>query len=135
MKEISGRRVRRGALSGRTTAAYAVEGPGEEAAAAAWIRQELVAAVARLPLRLGAVVSALYGLDGQPPQTLAEVGATYGLTRERIRQLRNDALVQLRRPALSHRLQALCDQQDRVAYHRMQQMNRAWQRRCRGRRP
>lgn len=115
---------------------WPTEEEGVEAAAeAAWVRQELVAAVARLPVRLGTIVSALYGLEGQPPQTLAEVGASYGLTRERVRQLRNDALVQLRLPALSYRLQRLCDQQDRVAYRRMQQMNRTWQHRRRGRRP
>lgn len=115
---------------------WPAEGEGvEEAAEAAWVQQELGAAVARLPVRLGAVVTALYGLDGQPPQTLAEVGATYGVTRERVRQLRNDALMQLRLPALSHRLQRLCDQQDRLAYRRMQQMNRAWQQRRRGRQP
>jgi len=115
---------------------WPAEGEGvEEAAEAAWVRQELVAAVRRLPVRLGAIVKALYGLDGQPPQTLAEVGVTYGLTRERVRQLRNDALMQLRLPAFGHRLQQLCDQQDRVAYRRMQQLNRAWQRRRRGRQP
>lgn len=112
---------------------WPTEGEGvEQAAEASWVRQELVAAVARLPVRLGAIVSALYGLDGQPPQTLAEVGAVHGLTAERVRQLRNDALVQLRLPAFSHRLQLLCDQQDQVAYRRLQQLNREWQRRRRG---
>lgn len=112
---------------------WPAEGEGvEQAAEAGWVRQELVAAVRRLPVRLGAIVSALYGLDGQPPQTLAEVGAAHGLTAERVRQLRNDALVQLRLPAFSHRLQLLCDQQDRGAYRRMQQLNREWQRRRRG---
>lgn len=107
----------------------------EEAAEAAWVRQELVAAVARLPGRLSALVTALYGLDGQPPQTLAEVGITYGLTRERVRQLRNDALVQLRLPAFSQRLQQLCDQRERAAYRRRQQLSRQWQRWRRGRLP
>jgi hypothetical protein len=81
------------------------------------------------------MVTALYGLDGQPPQTLAEVGVTYGLTRERVRQLRNDALVQLRLPAFSQRLQQLCDQRDRAAYRRRQQLSRQWQRWRRGRLP
>lgn len=111
---------------------WLVEGEGvEQTAEATWVRQELVAAVARLPTRLGAIVSALYGLNGQPPQTLTAVGAAYGLTAERVRQLRNDALVQLRLPAFSHRLQALCEQEDRASYHRRQQLNRQWQRRRR----
>jgi RNA polymerase sigma factor (sigma-70 family) len=115
---------------------WPVEAEGvEEAVEAAWVRQELVAAVARLPGRLSAMVTALYGLDGQPPQTLAEVGVTYGLTRERVRQLRNDALVQLRLPAFSQRLQQLCDQRDRAAYRRRQQLSRQWQRWRRGRLP
>jgi RNA polymerase primary sigma factor len=33
-----------------------------------------------------------YGLDGQPPLTLREIGAQMGITRERVRQLQNEAL-------------------------------------------
>ena len=57
---------------------------------------------------------------------LAAIGRLYGLARERIRQLRNDALVVLRLPALSGRLRGLCDQTDRAAYQRTQALNRAW---------
>lgn len=37
-----------------------------------------------------------FGLDGDEPQTLDEVGLTFGLTRERIRQLQEGALKKLR---------------------------------------
>ena len=37
-----------------------------------------------------------YGLDGQPPMTLEEIGEGMGLTRERIRQIRDHALDKLR---------------------------------------
>ncbi len=37
-----------------------------------------------------------FGLDGQSPKTLEEVGKAFGVTRERIRQLQNEALVKLR---------------------------------------
>ena len=38
-----------------------------------------------------------FGLDGQKPKTLEEVGQEFGVTRERIRQLQNIALKKLRR--------------------------------------
>jgi RNA polymerase primary sigma factor len=38
-----------------------------------------------------------FGLDGGKPKTLEEVGKKFGVTRERIRQLQNIALVKLRR--------------------------------------
>jgi RNA polymerase primary sigma factor len=38
-----------------------------------------------------------FGLDGGKPKTLAEVGKKFGVTRERIRQLQNLALVKMRR--------------------------------------
>jgi RNA polymerase primary sigma factor len=43
-----------------------------------------------------------YGLDGDKPKTLEEIGKKLGVTRERIRQLQNIALVKLRK-ALSKR--------------------------------
>jgi len=102
---------------------------------AAVVKQAVARAVGCLPPRLARIVTALYGLDGQPGQTLQSVGHQYGLTRERIRQLRNDALLQLRLPANSGRLRQLCDQNDRASYERMQQMNRDWLHRRRGRQP
>lgn len=108
-----------------------------EVAAQAWQRQAVRAALrealAYLPVRSYHILVAAYGLDGQPPLSLAAIGRLYGLSRERIRQLRNDALVVLRLPALSGRLRRLCDQTDRAAYQRAQALNRAWRdRRRRG---
>ena len=37
-----------------------------------------------------------FGLDGATPQTLEEVGAGLGITRERVRQLESRALRELR---------------------------------------
>ena len=45
------------------------------------------------------VVERRFGLDGQPPQTLEELGTELGITRERVRQLELRALRQLREQA------------------------------------
>jgi RNA polymerase primary sigma factor len=43
------------------------------------------------------ILNSRFGLDGSTPQTLEEVGESFGVTRERIRQLQNIALSKLRR--------------------------------------
>ena len=45
-----------------------------------------------------------YGLDGEHPRTLDEVGRTFNVTRERIRQIENQSLKKLRALADSHSL-------------------------------
>ncbi len=101
-----------------------------ELAAQAWQAQAVRAALrellAYLPARSSQIIVAAYGLDGQPPRSLAALGRRYGLSRERVRQIRNEALVVLRLPALSSRLRRLCDQTDRAAYQQAQALNRAW---------
>ena len=57
---------------------------------------ELAAAVDRLNPRMRHVVTRRFGLDGKPSQTLEEVGADLGITRERVRQLETRALRELR---------------------------------------
>jgi RNA polymerase primary sigma factor len=42
------------------------------------------------------ILNMRYGLEGGAPQTLEEVGEHFGLTRERIRQIQEEALVRLR---------------------------------------
>ena len=68
--------------------------------------RELAGALEQLNPRMRRVLSLRFGLDGEPPQTLEEVGAELGITRERVRQLETRALRELRtaKPGLEHYL-------------------------------
>ena len=61
--------------------------------------RELVRALDSLNPRMRRVVALRFGLDGEKPQTLEEVGAGLGITRERVRQLESRALRELRTAA------------------------------------
>jgi RNA polymerase primary sigma factor len=50
------------------------------------------------------VLEMRYGLDGEQPRTLDEVGRTFNVTRERIRQIENQGLKKLRALALAAQL-------------------------------
>jgi RNA polymerase primary sigma factor len=52
-------------------------------------------ALEALPDREREVIELRYGLTGQEPQTLEEVGRTFGVTRERIRQIEHSSLRRL----------------------------------------
>jgi RNA polymerase primary sigma factor len=54
-------------------------------------------ALATLPERERQVLELRYGLSGSEPLTLEEVGRTFGVTRERIRQIENNTLKKLQR--------------------------------------
>jgi len=60
---------------------------------------ELEVALNQLEPRMRYVLERRYGLDGHTSQTLEELGADLGITRERVRQLENKALRELRRSA------------------------------------
>jgi RNA polymerase primary sigma factor len=70
--------------------------------------KELAGALEQLNPRMRRVLALRFGLDGAPPQTLEEVGAQLGITRERVRQLETRALRELRvaAPGLEHYLRA-----------------------------
>jgi RNA polymerase primary sigma factor len=59
-------------------------------------REDLDASLATLPPRDAKVLRLYYGLGGEDPRTLQEIGRMLGITRERVRQLRDRALRQLR---------------------------------------
>jgi RNA polymerase primary sigma factor len=58
--------------------------------------RELARALSHLNPRAQRVLALRFGLDGEQPQTLEEVGAGLGITRERVRQLESRALRELR---------------------------------------
>jgi RNA polymerase primary sigma factor len=60
---------------------------------------ELARALDTLNPRMRVVIARRFGLDGQTPQTLEEVGSELGITRERVRQLESRALRELRSQA------------------------------------
>jgi len=58
---------------------------------------EIAEMLAHLDPREAEVITLRFGLGGESPLTLEEVGAKFKLTRERVRQLQQSALMQLRR--------------------------------------
>src|SRR6188508_2282432 len=61
--------------------------------------KELAGALNRLTPRMRRVLALRFGLDGETPQTLEQVGVGLGITRERVRQLESRALRELRQAA------------------------------------
>jgi RNA polymerase primary sigma factor len=73
------------------------EGPSaEDQAMDRFLAEEIENALATLPPRDAKVLRLYFGLDGGREHTLEEIGGMLGVTRERIRQLRDRALKRLR---------------------------------------
>jgi RNA polymerase primary sigma factor len=68
----------------------------DEAAETTMRRETLDRILSKLSARERRVLELRYGLDGQHPKTLDEVGRTFSVTRERIRQIENQSLKKLR---------------------------------------
>ena len=68
----------------------------DEAAETTLRNEQLRTALAALGERERRVLELRYGLDGRQPRTLDEVGRTFNVTRERIRQIENQSLKKLR---------------------------------------
>ncbi len=71
----------------------------EEAVSSA-IRDQIRRSLEHLSDREQGVVMLRFGLNGQQPQTLAEIADFYGISRERVRQIEKEALSKLRRSDL-----------------------------------
>jgi RNA polymerase sigma factor (sigma-70 family) len=72
-----------------------------EVAASALEREALLTQLGRLNERERAVLALRFGLDLDGPRTLAQVGDSFDLTRERIRQIEARALGKLRHPSVA----------------------------------
>jgi RNA polymerase primary sigma factor len=68
------------------------------------LRERLDEVLATLSPREARILRLRFGLDDNRPYTLEEVGAKFGLTRERIRQIEGKALRRLRHPCRSRQL-------------------------------
>ncbi len=60
------------------------------------LRQEINRALSQLSEREAEVLRLYFGLDGQSPMTLEEIGERFNLTRERVRQIKEKAIRRLR---------------------------------------
>jgi len=77
--------------------------------AARTMRSEHVCrALAVLPRREREVIEMRYGLTGERPRTLEEVGQAFNVTRERIRQIENHTLKKLESLPETQRLRGVC---------------------------
>jgi RNA polymerase primary sigma factor len=65
------------------------------------LKSEIQRALATLTLREAEVISSYFGLDGNPPMKLDELGVKFNLTRERVRQIKEKATRQLKTIARS----------------------------------
>jgi RNA polymerase primary sigma factor len=79
--------------------------PAPDEAVETTLRKETLRRVLEtLSLRERRVLEMRYGLDGQHPRTLDEVGRTFNVTRERVRQIENQCLKKLQALAESQKL-------------------------------
>jgi RNA polymerase primary sigma factor len=76
----------------------------DEAADTAFRSEALTKCLASLSPRERRVLELRYGLNGESPRTLDEVGRSFNVTRERIRQIENQGLKKLRALADSQQL-------------------------------
>jgi RNA polymerase sigma factor (sigma-70 family) len=82
---------------------------GEAAVEDGLMRTQLYDVLGTLEAREAAVVRMRYGLDGGQPKTLDEIGRSFKLSRERIRQIERETMAKLRHPS---RAQVLRDYLD-----------------------
>lgn len=72
--------------------------------------------VEQLPPRLRHIIVAHYGLDHQAPQSFAAIGRSVGISRQRVHQLYQDAILWLSHPAHSLDLRRLTSRHSRSDY-------------------
>jgi RNA polymerase primary sigma factor len=73
----------------------------EDVVGADLLRTHLRALLGKFTPREAGVITLRYGLDGDAPRTLEDIGKVYGVTRERIRQIEAKTMSKLRHPSRS----------------------------------
>jgi RNA polymerase primary sigma factor len=73
------------------------------------LKEQTEAVVRTLTPREEKIIKMRFGLDDGSERTLAEVGQTFAVTRERIRQIEAKALRKLRHPSRSKKLRAFLE--------------------------
>lgn len=68
------------------------------------LRHQIESALGSLVGREAEILRLYFGLDGEPPMTLDQIGGRFSLTRERVRQIKEKALHRLRHPSRSDQL-------------------------------
>lgn len=117
------------------------EGPYSEAAdaqvitnwQAAQIHEALEEGMSELSEREHQVMLLHSGWAGRPLQSFAKIGQALGVTRQRVHQIHNEALLLLRIPALSIRLRSICQCGSRSDYRQALRQNQEWQHKYRRR--
>ena len=70
------------------------------------LRSEIERSLSTLKMREADVIRLYFGLAGQPPMTLAEIGLRFDLTRERVRQIKEKGIRKLKNTSRSKMLRA-----------------------------
>jgi len=78
----------------------------EEAVEERMLNERVTEALSTIPERDAKVLRLYYGLDGNREHTLEEIGNMLGVTRERVRQLRDRALKRLREGSMGSALES-----------------------------
>ena len=78
----------------------------ESAVISTLMHSDVRAVLATLDDREQAVIRMRYGLDDGQPRTLDQIGRTFGLSRERVRQIEREVMVKLRNGDRADRLRA-----------------------------
>lgn len=83
-----------------------------DAASLVLLQEQLAGILHTLTERERRVIGMRFGLDDGQPRTLEEVGAEFGVTRERIRQIESKTLSKLRHPSRARQLRGYLDGED-----------------------
>lgn len=98
------------------------------------VEDRLRGMVAGLPERQAEVIRRRYGLEGQARETLAEIGGEWHVSRQRVYQIEEAALIRLRQPGQSQELRSLLERHSQGEYEWVEQVTQAYLRRRGGHR-